>query len=64
MSACQAAVSIEPDAWAAGAWDSDEALLWTIMRMFEVQASAQYHAHVPESPGTISCSSGASSARR
>ena len=48
MSACQVAVSLEPGAWAAGDWDADELLLWTIMRMFEVQASAQYEAHTPE----------------
>jgi len=29
------------------ALDSDEVLLWTIMRAFEVQASAQYRLHTP-----------------
>jgi len=48
MSAGQVAVSLEADSWAASAWDPDEVLLWTIMRMFEVQASAQYHAYTPE----------------
>lgn len=48
MSAYQVAAALEGDAWAAGAWDPDEVLLWTIMRMFEVQASAQYHAYTPE----------------
>jgi hypothetical protein len=28
--------------------DADELLIWTIMRTFEVQASAQYVAHVPQ----------------
>lgn len=48
MTAYQVDVSLEADAWAADAWDRDELLLWTIMRMFEVQASAQYHAYTPE----------------
>lgn len=47
MTACQVATSLEADPWAADAWDPDEVLLWTIMRMFEVQASAQYHSHAP-----------------
>jgi len=47
MSTCSVAASIEADGSAAGAWDADEVLLWTIMRMFEAQASAHYHAHVP-----------------
>jgi hypothetical protein len=48
MSAYQVAAAIEADAWAAEVWDADEVLLWTIMRMFEVQASAQYHAYTPQ----------------
>lgn len=48
MSATQVAVSIEANAWGAGAWDTDEALLWTVMRMFEVQAVAHYHAYTPQ----------------
>lgn len=48
MNAHQVAASIEVDAWGTGAWDPDEILLWTIMRMFEVQASAQYHAYTRE----------------
>jgi hypothetical protein len=48
MIAHQVAASIEADAGTAGAWDADEVLLWTIMRMFEVQASAHYQAHIPE----------------
>lgn len=47
MTACQVAASLEADTRPAGAWDQDEILLWTIMRMFEVQASAQYDAYVP-----------------
>jgi hypothetical protein len=42
MMACQAA-SIEVDPM-----DAEEVLLWTIMRTFEAQAAAQYHAHAPE----------------
>ena len=34
--------SIEPDAL-----DAEEVLLWTVMRTFEVQAAAQYHAYAP-----------------
>ncbi|HET7503040.1 MAG TPA: hypothetical protein VFK02_18595 [Kofleriaceae bacterium] len=49
MSTSRAAAAIAgDDARRAGAWDADEVLLWTIMRMFEVQASAQYHALTPE----------------
>lgn len=47
MTACQVAASLEADPSATGAWDQDEVLLWTIMRMFEVQASAQYQAWAP-----------------
>jgi hypothetical protein len=47
VSASQPAASRESDAWRADAWDADEVLLWTIMRMFEVQASAQYQAFIP-----------------
>jgi len=39
--------ALTQDVWAGGTWDADEVLLWTIMRMFEVQASAQYHAYTP-----------------
>ena len=48
MTACQVVAAIKVDACAGGTWDADEVLLWTIMRMFEVQASAQYHAYTPE----------------
>ena len=48
MNAAHVAVSLESDAWVAGAWDADEVLLWTIMRMFEVQACAHYDAYTPD----------------
>jgi hypothetical protein len=48
MNIAQVAASLKADAWAAGAWDAEEVLLWTIMRTFEVQASAHYHAYIPE----------------
>jgi hypothetical protein len=51
VSASQAAASIEADAWSDGAWDADEVLLWTIMKMFEAQASSQYDAFSPELAG-------------
>jgi hypothetical protein len=52
MSAYQAAVAIEADVWGPGewgadAWDPDEVLLWTTMRMFEVQAASHYRAYLP-----------------
>jgi hypothetical protein len=51
VSASQAATSIEADAWSDDAWDADEVLLWTIMKMFEAQASSQYDAFSPELAG-------------
>jgi len=48
VSAAQTAAALESDARPAEPWDADEVLLWTIMRMFEVQASAQYQAFSPE----------------
>jgi len=48
MTGSQVLAALKVDVWAGGTWDADEVLLWTIMRMFEVQASAQYHAHTPE----------------
>jgi hypothetical protein len=48
VSGSQTAASLESGSWSADAWDADEVLLWTIMRMFEVQASAQYQAFTPE----------------
>src|SRR3954465_10325515 len=48
MTSSQVVAALKVDVWAGGTWDADEVLLWTIMRMFEVQASAQYHAYTPE----------------
>lgn len=48
MNADQTAATVEANQWSSGAWDTDELLLWTIMRRFELQASEQYEAFAPQ----------------